>query len=74
LRTEIFQNWWKIRVFQVFFLILGANLRLWVKNGDWYVNMRDMGNAGKIKTSKNEHKLKGIGYKLVKNARFLGIN
>ena len=52
--------------FSGFFLILGANPRVWVKNGDWRVNMHGMGNSGKIKTSKDEHKKAWIEYELVK--------
>jgi hypothetical protein len=40
-----------------FLILLGANPRIWVKNGDWYVDMLRMGSVGKMKTSKNERKL-----------------
>ncbi len=43
----------KIGVFQVFFLILGANPCFWVKNGGRYVNLQGMGNVGNKKTSIN---------------------
>jgi len=45
--------WGKFGVFQVFFLILGANPCFWVKNGGWCVSLRGMGNIGNKKTSIN---------------------
>jgi len=46
----------KFGIFQVFFLISGANPCFWVKNGDQYVNMRGMGDIGKKNASKNVEK------------------
>ena len=39
-------------VFQVFFLILGANPCFWVKNAGEHVNMRSMGEIDKKKRQK----------------------
>ncbi len=50
----------KLGDFQVFFLILVANLCFWVKNGGCYVNLRGLGEIDKIKTRKNEQKLPNI--------------
>jgi len=51
----------KFGVFQVFFLTFGANPCFWVKNGCWYVNMRDLGDMGKKNASKNVEKIAKIG-------------
>ncbi len=56
-----FPKWGKIGVFQVFFLSSGANPCFWVKNGDWCVNLRGMGDIGKKKATKNVEKLAKIG-------------
>jgi len=47
--------------FSGFFLTLGANPCSWVKNRDWCVNLRGLGDIGKKNASKNEVKLGKIG-------------
>ncbi len=47
----------EIGVFQVFFVPFFADVGFWVNNGGGYVNLRGVGDMGKIKASKNVKKL-----------------
>jgi len=42
--------------FQVFFVPFFADAGFWANNGGWRVNLRGVGDMGKIKASKNAEK------------------
>jgi len=47
----------EIGIFQFFRVHFPADVVFSAVNEDWYVSLRGMGNVGKKKTSKKEHKL-----------------